>query len=84
MLCLHEKVYKLILVGCSIVFRAFQGIGGSGIYSMVMVVIPEIVPLPKLGLASGGVGAMLAHLVSSDQRLGDSAFHGRRGDGYSC
>jgi MFS family permease len=51
---------KLMSLGCSIVFRAFQGIGGSGIYSMVMVVIPEIVPLPKLGLATGGIGAMYA------------------------
>jgi MFS family permease len=50
----------LILLGYRIIFRAFQGIGGSGIYSMVMVVVPEIVPLPKLGLATGGIGAIYA------------------------
>jgi MFS family permease len=44
----------------SIIFRAFQGIGGSGIYSMVFVVVPEIVPLPKLGLATGSIGAVYA------------------------
>jgi Major Facilitator Superfamily len=53
-------VLKLIFLGQSIIFRAFQGIGGSGIYSMVMVAIPEIAPLPKLGLATGGIGAMYA------------------------
>jgi MFS family permease len=34
--------------------------GGSGIYSLTMVVVPEIVPLPKLGLASGVVGGVFA------------------------
>jgi len=42
----------------SIIARAFQGVGGSGIYSMVMVVIPEIVPLSRLGLASAIVGGV--------------------------
>jgi MFS family permease len=32
-----------------IIFRAFQGIGGSGIYSMVSVIASEMVPLEKLG-----------------------------------
>jgi MFS family permease len=44
----------------SIIFRAFQGMGGSGIYSMVMVVVPEIVPLSRLGLASGLVAGVYA------------------------
>lgn len=43
-----------------IVFRAFQGMGGSGIYAMTMVVVPEITPLPKLGLVSGVVGGVFA------------------------
>ena len=42
----------------SIIARAFQGVGGSGIYSMVMVVIPEIVPLSRLGSASAIVGGV--------------------------
>lgn len=31
----------------SIVFRAFQGIGGSGIYSMVLAIVPNLVPPKK-------------------------------------
>lgn len=34
--------------------------GGSGIYAMTMVVVPEITPLPKLGLVSGVVGGVFA------------------------
>jgi hypothetical protein len=33
----------------SIVFRAFQGAGGSGIYAMVTVIQPEMVPPEKWG-----------------------------------
>lgn len=44
----------------SIVFRAFQGIGGSGIFSMVFVSIPEIVPPARFGLISGFIGAVFA------------------------
>ncbi|KAI4159145.1 MAG: hypothetical protein LQ342_006849 [Letrouitia transgressa] len=32
-----------------IIFRALQGVGGSGIYSMVTVIAPEMVPLHKIG-----------------------------------
>lgn len=31
------------------VFRAFQGIGGSGIYAMVTVIQPEMLPPEKWG-----------------------------------
>jgi MFS family permease len=34
--------------------------GGSGIYAMTMVVVPEITPLSKLGLASGVLGGVFA------------------------
>ncbi|KAL8717592.1 MAG: hypothetical protein Q9225_005181, partial [Loekoesia sp. 1 TL-2023] len=44
----------------SIVLRAFQGIGGSGIYSMVMAIAPEITPAPKFGLVSGCISAVFA------------------------
>ncbi|PKX89046.1 MFS general substrate transporter [Aspergillus novofumigatus IBT 16806] len=36
-----------------IVFRAFQGIGASGIYSMVMVIAPDMVPPEKYGKYMG-------------------------------
>ncbi|CAF9909471.1 hypothetical protein IMSHALPRED_008372 [Imshaugia aleurites] len=43
-----------------IIFRALQGIGGSGIYSMVMVTIPEITPPLHFGLVSGLISAVFA------------------------
>ena len=33
----------------SIVLRAFQGIGGSGIYSLVSITVLQVVPQEKLG-----------------------------------
>ena len=39
----------LIHVVLSIIFRAFQGMGGSGIFSMVQVIASEMVPLHKIG-----------------------------------
>jgi MFS family permease len=38
-----------------IVFRALQGIGGSGIYSLAMASILEITPLKYIGHTSAGV-----------------------------
>lgn len=32
-----------------IIARAFQGMGGSGIYSLVMVIAPDLVPFDKIG-----------------------------------
>ncbi|KAL7621663.1 hypothetical protein AAE478_008990 [Parahypoxylon ruwenzoriense] len=43
-----------------IVFRAFQGIGGSGLYSMAVSVITEITPLKYVGVSSGLMGAIFA------------------------
>ena len=34
--------------GLGIFFRAFQGIGGAGVYSLVMVIVPESAPLGKI------------------------------------
>lgn len=39
-----------------IVFRALQGIGGSGLFSLTMIVLPEISPAKHWGLMSGLVG----------------------------
>jgi MFS family permease len=43
-----------------IVFRALQGIGGSGLYSMTMVVFPEISPPKVYPIMSGVIGAVIA------------------------
>jgi MFS family permease len=42
-----------------IVFRALQGVGGSGLYSMTMIVALQIVPLSKIGIMSGMIGMVL-------------------------
>lgn len=43
-----------------IAFRVFQGIGGSGLYSMIMVVGVEVTPARYWGLLSGIIGMTLA------------------------
>ncbi|KAL8684318.1 MAG: hypothetical protein Q9224_006442 [Gallowayella concinna] len=43
-----------------IALRVFQGIGGSGLYSMIMVVGPEITPTKYWGALSGVIGLTLA------------------------
>jgi MFS family permease len=45
---------------CSIIFRAFQGIGGGGIYSMTMVVLPEIAPVDLMWFASALIAGTFA------------------------
>lgn len=47
----------------SIVFRAFQGVGASGIYAMVTVIQPELVPPEKWGHLLAGVA--MVTVVSS-------------------
>ena len=42
-----------------IVFRALQGIGGSGLYSMTMIIALNAVPFRRLGLISTVVGMIL-------------------------
>ena len=52
--------------GCSqtldqlIAFRAFQGLGGSGLYSLALTVLPEITPIEKIPLMSGTLGITFA------------------------
>ncbi|KAF7562019.1 hypothetical protein G7046_g2123 [Stylonectria norvegica] len=43
-----------------IIFRAFQGIGGSGMYSLVFVVMAQIVPMDKIGICSGILSSVFA------------------------
>lgn len=42
-----------------IIFRAFQGIGGSGLFSMTMVIAMNTVPPRKRGIMAGLVGLVL-------------------------
>ena len=44
------------LIAC----RALQGIGGSGLYSLTMVILPEVYPLKKHALFGGIIGAVVA------------------------
>ncbi|RYP71921.1 hypothetical protein DL771_004524 [Monosporascus sp. 5C6A] len=45
----YLKGWRLHTLVFAIVFRAFQGIGASGIYAMVTVIQPELVPPEKWG-----------------------------------
>jgi MFS family permease len=42
-----------------IIFRALQGIGGSGLYSMTMIIALKAVPLRQIGIISGAIGMVL-------------------------
>lgn len=48
------------LISDRIVFRAFQGIGASGLFSLTMVIVPDITPDKWLGLYSGVVSSVFA------------------------
>ena len=41
-----------------IAFRVIQGIGGSGLYSMIMVIGVEVTPVKYWGAYSGMIGAV--------------------------
>lgn len=41
-----------------IAFRALQGIGGAGLYSMALIVLPEITPPEKIASMSALIGAV--------------------------
>ena len=43
-----------------IAFRVLQGIGGSGLYAMIMVIGPEITPVEHWGVSSGTLGVTIA------------------------
>ena len=44
----------------SIVFRVFQGIGGSGMYSLVFVAIMKLISPEQLGFYSGVISSVFA------------------------
>lgn len=41
-----------------IAFRALQGVGGAGLYSMAMIVLPEITPPKNIPVMSGFIGGV--------------------------
>ena len=43
-----------------IIFCAFQGIGGAGIYSMVMAVMAEVTPVESIGPVTGLMSTIFA------------------------
>lgn len=45
---------------CRVVFRALQGIGGSGLFALAMAVVPEITPVAYMGHSSGAISAVSA------------------------
>lgn len=53
-----------------IIFRALQGMGGAGLYSMSMVVFPEISPPRLIPLVSTIMGAVVATAGISGPILG--------------
>ncbi len=44
----------------SIVFRAFQGLGGAGLYSLAMTVMAEVTPVQHIGVTFGMMSAIFA------------------------
>jgi MFS family permease len=47
----HLKIlFCRIALTCppSIIFRAFQGLGASGIQAISIIIIPDLIPVPKL------------------------------------
>ena len=55
---LSENYGKLLKTRYSIIFRAFQGVGGSGVYAMTMVVVMDITPQKHIGPVSGMVNSV--------------------------
>ncbi|GFF39729.1 multidrug resistance protein 3 [Aspergillus udagawae] len=45
---------------CRIVFRALQGIGGAGIYSMAMAVMADVTPVDVIGPVTGLMSSIFA------------------------
>ncbi|KND92552.1 Multidrug resistance protein 3 [Tolypocladium ophioglossoides CBS 100239] len=68
LLLLANGIFCVFSIACAvsktmiqlIVFRAFQGIGGSGMYSVVFVVLAETVSMEKLGLCMGVMSSCFA------------------------
>ena len=47
-------------LGQLIAFRVLQGIGGSGLYAMIMVIGPEVTPVKYWGVSSATLGVTIA------------------------
>ncbi len=47
-------------LGQLILFRCLQGCGGSGLYTLSMVILPEVSPVQILPFVSGIIGATVA------------------------
>ena len=43
----RNNLFKLLILNISIVFRAFQGLGGGGCFSLSTVMVTELVPPEK-------------------------------------
>ena len=43
-----------------IAFRALQGVGGAGLYSLPLTTLPEITPPEKFGVMSAAMGIVFA------------------------
>jgi MFS family permease len=41
-----------------IAFRALQGVGGAGLYSMAFIVLPEVTPPKNIPVMSGLIGGV--------------------------
>ncbi|KAK3379897.1 major facilitator superfamily transporter [Lasiosphaeria ovina] len=59
-----------------VAFRALQGIGGSGLYSITMIVMPELTPDEKKKIIAGIVGIVLATAGVLGPVLGGVLTHG--------
>ncbi|RJE22913.1 Major Facilitator Superfamily [Aspergillus sclerotialis] len=68
LLILAESIFLVFSMACGgaqtvtqlIVFRALQGIGGSGIYSIVFVIVGKIATVEKIGLYTGILSSVFA------------------------
>ncbi|MCJ1476102.1 hypothetical protein MMC13_004767 [Lambiella insularis] len=58
-----------------IILRAFQGMGASGIYSIVFTSASELVPLAYLGVLSGSIGAVYLSSSILGPILGGAIVH---------
>ncbi|KAB5584990.1 drug resistance transporter EmrB/QacA subfamily [Coniochaeta sp. 2T2.1] len=68
MFLLALTLFTVFSIGCGsastmtqlIILRAFQGIGGSGIYSMVLFLAPKLVPMTEYGKYIGIISSVFA------------------------
>ncbi|SCO56613.1 related to MFS multidrug transporter [Fusarium fujikuroi] len=60
LLPLSVQLLLTTMTSIRIVFRAFQGLGGSGIYSTVFIIIAKIVTVEKVGMYTGILSSVFA------------------------